>query len=99
MSEPWRSKECIVYSVTFRGNKRDKRSLGGFFERAEIPAGNSDKHKQIAAGNFLKRTADCDSVLRQRFLNLGRLRAISGRAEQFVVDQPEIVRASAPARV
>src|SRR5947207_8353164 len=23
MSEPWRSKECIVYSVTLRDNKRD----------------------------------------------------------------------------
>src|SRR6266403_6408862 len=80
-------------------SRRDTRSRGGCGAPAGIPADNSDNDKQNVRGKLLSRTADCDSALRQRFLNLGRLRAIPGRAEQFVVDQPEIVRVSAPARV
>ena len=34
MSEPWRSKECIVYSVTLRDNKRD------IFHRETEPKAN-----------------------------------------------------------
>jgi len=81
------------------GNRQDMRSRDESGGHAEIPADNSDSGKQNAAGNFSKRKADCGNALRRRYLNRDTLVAIPGRAEQFVVDQPEIVRASAPARV